>query len=381
MPKQIEDTDHGDSSLFAPAASQSDSTVAISQQSRQVSEVQVALVIAKRFPRDEITSLSKLKRSCQRPKLAAMATYAYKKGDSTIDGPSIRLAEAAAQAWGNIDHGWIELDRRMAERCGESSVMAYAWDLENNTRKVLVFTVRHWRDTKKGGYALKDERDIYELCANQAARRIRSCILSIIPGDIIDEALDECEKTLKHENKGKPIADRARDMMIAFDGIGINREQIEARLQKKAEAITEPELRQLQKVFVAIRDGIGKAGDYFEVAGAEVAKPKFENKPPTPEDKARFDREAREPHPEAIRPPERATARQATPLEGLANLCAASGVTQERLVSWLSGQGEDIGFFADIEEATAKNLIKNWAKLVPQILGEANKASTTRTDF
>lgn len=381
MPKQIEDTDHGDSSLFAPAASQSDSTVAISQQSRQVSEVQAALVIAKRFPRDEITSLAKLKRSCQRPKLAAMATYAYKKGDSTIDGPSIRLAEAAAQAWGNIDHGWIELDRRMAERCGESSVMAYAWDLENNTRKVLVFTVRHWRDTKKGGYALKDERDIYELCANQAARRIRSCILSIIPGDIIDEALDECEKTLKHENKGKPIADRARDMMIAFDGIGINREQIEARLQKKAEAITEPELRQLQKVFVAIRDGIGKAGDYFEVAGAPETKPKFESEPPTPKDKARFDREAREPHPEAERPAKPEEARKATPAEGLANLVTASGLTEGKLIEWLRAQGEDADFITDIPKKTIQNLIKNWANIVPEILGEENKASTTRTDF
>jgi hypothetical protein len=49
----------------------------------------------------------------------------------------------------------------------------------------------------KGGYQLKDERDIYELMANQSQRRVRAAILEIIPGDIIEDAVSECEKTMK----------------------------------------------------------------------------------------------------------------------------------------------------------------------------------------
>ncbi len=75
--------------------------------------------------------------------------------------------------------------------------MAYCWDLESNTRQTKIFQVRHVRDTKSGPKSLRDARDIYELVANQGARRVRACILGVIPGDIVDEALDEVNKTLK----------------------------------------------------------------------------------------------------------------------------------------------------------------------------------------
>lgn len=36
------------------------------------------------------------------------------------------------------------------------------------------FELKHWRTTKNGGYKLTDDRDIYELEANMASRRIRA---------------------------------------------------------------------------------------------------------------------------------------------------------------------------------------------------------------
>ena len=156
---------------------------------RQAQEVQAAMVVAKNFPRNPRQSLDRILESCNRPTLAENATYEYARGGNKIYGPSIRLAECIAQSWGNIDFGFIELDRSK----GESTVMAYAWDLETNTRQSRVFSVKHQRDTKDGSYALTEERDIYETIANHAARRIRACILALIPGDVIDAAMHQCE--------------------------------------------------------------------------------------------------------------------------------------------------------------------------------------------
>ena len=46
---------------------------------------------------------------------------------------------------------------------GVSTVAAFAWDVETNTRREVVFQVALKRDTRKGSYQLTDNRDIYEL--------------------------------------------------------------------------------------------------------------------------------------------------------------------------------------------------------------------------
>lgn len=123
--------------------------------SRQAQEVQGAMVIAKRFPRDEVESFNRIMQSCKRKSLAESAMYEYPRGGTKVSGPSIRLAEAMAQNWGNIDFGITELEQKN----GESQVMAYAWDLETNTRQVKIFSVPHVRGTKKGNVPLTDPRD------------------------------------------------------------------------------------------------------------------------------------------------------------------------------------------------------------------------------
>ena len=160
---------------------------------RQAQEVQVAMLAAKKFPRDQVVAYNNIMRACQRRKLAESSMYEFPRGNEKITGPSIRLAEAIAQNWGNIDFGFMELEQRN----GASQVMAYAWDLETNSRQTKLFSVPHIRHTRKGDYPLTDPRDIYEAVANQAARRVRACILGIIPSDVVEAAVDRCNKTLR----------------------------------------------------------------------------------------------------------------------------------------------------------------------------------------
>ncbi len=234
---------------------------------RAAQEVQASMIMAKKFPRNEEQAFTRIMRACQRKSLAEQATYAYPRGDTTVTGPSIRLAEAIAQAWGNIEFGISELE----QRDGESSVMAFAYDLETNSRQTKTFQVPHKIKAKGGFKVLTDPRDIYELTANQGARRLRACILGVIPGDIVDAAVDECEKTLTKDAKD-PLVDRVRKMAVVFNDIGVTVTMLEKRLQHKLDSTIEQELVQLRRIFTAIKDGAGKREDYFDLqaGGAPV---------------------------------------------------------------------------------------------------------------
>lgn len=254
--------------------------------SRQAQEVQGQIVMAKKFPRDVIAARNRILTACQRTKLAEKAEYEYKRGDSKVTGPSIRLAEAMAQNWGNMDFGFIELEQRN----GESKVMAYAWDLETNTRQTKIFSVPHIRETKKGNYPLTGSRDIYELVANQAARRVRACILGIIPGDIVEEAVEQCHKTLL-DGEDKPLIDLVQGVVRTFENeYAVPQESLEKYIGCKAEAFSMNDLIRLKKVYNSIKDGMASREEVFELPGSEnedsdvqdafAEKEKSENKSP-----------------------------------------------------------------------------------------------------
>lgn len=242
---------------------------------RATQEIQAALVIGQRNPRNEINCKARIIEACKRKGLAEVAEYEYSRGGSRIVGPTIDLLRAIANRWGNLLFGWDETDRRE----GESSVRCWAWDTQSNARAERTFVCRHWRDTQGGGYALNDERDIYELIANMAARRVRACLEEIIDSDIIADAVDQCRKTLK-EGEKTPLKDRAVQMVTAFAEFGVTPAMIEARIGNKLEAVSENQLASLRRVFKGLKDGVGKREDYFK---AETVAPNF---PAAPEPEA-----------------------------------------------------------------------------------------------
>lgn len=260
-----------------PATQQRNEVAAIEVESqRAVQEVQAAMVVAKRFPRDQFQAYNRILEACKRPSLASSAEYAYPRGGTMITGPSIRLAEVLANNWGNIQSGIVELSRGN----GFSEVLAYAWDLETNTRKVMQFQVRHERETKKGTKTLEGSRDIYELVANQGARRLRACILSVIPGDIVDAARKRCDETLK--KGGEPLEDRIRKMVVAFSELGVTTEMLEKRLQHKMESTIVQELVGLGKIYQSLKDGMAKREDFFDVVLPQSTPQQPELTPPPP---------------------------------------------------------------------------------------------------
>lgn len=242
-------------------------------QSRAVAEVMGAIHAAKKFPRDQFTAFNNIIKECQRYNLADAATYSYPRGDKTVTGPSIRLAEVLARQWGNIDCGIRELE----QKDGESVMQAYAWDLETNYRATKNFTVKHIRDTKSGSKQLTDQRDIYEMTANQGARRLRACILAVIPGDVTDAAVEQVRKTILAGPKNVTREDRIRNMVKAFSEKGIPKEAIEKRLGHPIDAIVDIEIVELQGIFNAIKDNVAKRTDYFDLGGIQSEETKTLN--------------------------------------------------------------------------------------------------------
>lgn len=233
-------------------------TIAI-EASRAIAEAQGKLVIAKRFPRNEVEAYAKAMEACQRPTMAAKAFYSFPRSGQTVAGPTIRFAEELARCWGNIDYGIKEL----SQDDGKSEMQAYAWDLETNAQSVQNFTNPHQREQGKKMVALTSQRDIYENNANMATRRLRSRILAILPSWFVEDAIEECRKTLAGQND-TPLIDRVKKMVVQFAKMGVTQEQIEKRLKRKIDSMNADDFTEFIGIYNAIKQGECKIADWFE---------------------------------------------------------------------------------------------------------------------
>ena len=230
---------------------------------REASEIQAMVFMAKQFPRNQIQAADRILNACTRQTLADSAVYSYPRGGQNVEGPSIRLAEVLAQNWGNLDFGIREL----SQENGVSTVEAYAWDLETNVRQAKVFQVAHKRMAKGGTKTLTDPRDIYEMVANQGSRRLRACILSIIPGDIVEAALAQCSVTQAASVGATPeeIKETIRKLTATMGKFGITAENIQDRYQCRLEAIRPAQIVELRKIYTSLKDGMSKPSDWFAI--------------------------------------------------------------------------------------------------------------------
>ncbi len=248
-----------------PTMQQPQGTLAQASSSREMEEVKGQIFMAKQFPRNYIEAERRILDACKRPSLAATSMYSYPRGGTKVTGPSIRLAEVLAQNWGNLSYGIKELEQRN----GESVAMAYCWDLETNVRQEKVFTVKHSRKAGTKLTQLTDPRDIYERVASDGARRLRACILGVIPGDVVEMAVQECEKTLAGQNKG-PLKDRITQALNLFkEKYKVTQEMVEKKFGYNIGAFTEIDVIELGKIFNSIKDGMSKVEDWFSKEDAK----------------------------------------------------------------------------------------------------------------
>jgi len=222
------------------------------EQARAVAEVQGAIVVAQQCPRSTNLAVQQMRESCAQQGLAERAFFRYSRGGGQITGPSVHLARELARCWGNMQYGITEL--RRDDQRGESEMLAFAWDVQTNTRATTTFIVKHGRDTRDGVKVLTDLRDIYENNANNGARRLREQIFAILPKWFTEEAQDRCRATL--ENGGeKPLPQRIADLIKAFGDLGVATDQLERKIGRESDKWNAHDVAALTVIGKSIRNG------------------------------------------------------------------------------------------------------------------------------
>jgi hypothetical protein len=228
-------------------------------ESKAVAQIQASMIMAKRDPRNENQAYMDIIEACKRPSLADQAVYAFPRGGKMVTGASIRLAEVLAQKYGNM-HIEINITNQDNDK---TEAMATAIDLQTNYVVSQGFSVPHQRTTKKGVQKLTDERDIREMVQNIGSRILRGCILRVIPGDITEAAIAQCEKT--QATSDVPIKEQIRNMVVAFDAMGVKVEHLEKRLGHKLDATIGAEIVSLKGIYKSLKDGMANREDFFEI--------------------------------------------------------------------------------------------------------------------
>ena len=247
------------------------------EQSRAIAEVQAAVVVAQRCPRDVSRAEGEMRDACGRYALAKRAFY---RVPNRGHGPSVHLARELARVWGNVQYGVHEL--RRDDTAGESEIQAFAWDLQTNTRSTRTFIVPHQRMVAGKRKPLADLGDVYLNNQNVGARAVRECIFTVLPDWFTDTAEEVCRATLEN-GEGKPLAQRIDDMVRAFaERYGVSQAQMESRLGRKRGQWDAGDVASMTVTFQSIQRGEVAVDEEFPPArtsAADFAEPEPEAQP------------------------------------------------------------------------------------------------------
>lgn len=244
------------------------------EQSRAVAEVYAAVMIARDMPRSTSRAIRAMEEACAQPELAARAFYAFPRAKQTVQGPSIHLARELARCWGNIQYSVAEL--RRDDDHGQSEMLAYAWDLESNTRPSAIFIVPHKRDTKDGPKVLSDMRDLYENNANNGARRVRECIFAVLPIWFRERAETLCRETAAKGTGlpgSKPHAERVSNIVKWLETVNVTEADAVRKVGRPTNEWTGADIADLGVLLSSIKQGTVTREEAFPtptVTGEEI---------------------------------------------------------------------------------------------------------------
>lgn len=218
-------------------------------------EIDVQIATAHRFPRsiqrflDEAKSMATIDEDT-----SASCFYKLPRGGKTIEGPSIRLAEIAKTAYGNIRTA----ARIVAEDSTTVTAQGVCHDLERNIATSVEITRRI---TDKYGKRFND--DMIAVTKNAAcAIAQRNAIYAVVPRVYINSILKEAKKVAVGD--ASTLNDRRYKMLDYFTKMGVTEMQILAVTDHKGiEDIDLDDLELLTGIKTAIKDGFTTVDEVF----------------------------------------------------------------------------------------------------------------------
>lgn len=218
--------------------------------------------------RDWDTVRQRILHDCERPTFAETAIYKKPVGNSTVTGLSIRFAESAKRAMGNLLTERTVIYDDPQKRIVRITVT----DLESNAtdQKEVTLEKTVERRSPKGRNIVSQRINSYgdavyiveatedELLTKESSllsKIERQLTLKMLPGDIQDEALRAIRCTQEKADKTDPDAAKKR-LMDAFDDIGIRVPDLKSFLGiDSLDSMQPSDLKQLREIFTAIREG------------------------------------------------------------------------------------------------------------------------------
>lgn len=263
---------------------------------REQSEIQSAIITAKKFPRNEASAFVKMSKSLERPRLAEAALYSFPRGGRAIEGPSVDLARELARCWGNIRFGL----RIVAIEDLSVHIKGYAYDVEANNYieaedKFSKLVQRRNKATGITEWVQPDERDLRELVNRKGAILVRNCILQVVPSDLVDDAIKKAKETCQKSDAGEletSREDTIKRLSVAFDKLGVSIDMLNKYFGHDIAQINAAQLAELKRIWKALSDGQitresifemqEKAPDLNSSLGIKPAEPKKKAKKPEP---------------------------------------------------------------------------------------------------
>jgi len=226
-------------------------------------EVDIQIATAKRFPRSLVTfKKTAMEMATLDEETAESCLYALPRGGKTIDGPSARLAEVIASAYGHmrIEGRVISVDDKYVTARG------MAWDIQNNVATAV--EVKR-RITDKNGKRFND--DMIGVASNAAVSiGARNAVLKAIPKAYWQPIYLACRQIVAGDSQ---TLSARRDAMLAyFLKLSVTNDRVFTALAVKGvEDITLDHLVTLKGVASAIKNGEVTVEGAFDAIGLEDA--------------------------------------------------------------------------------------------------------------
>lgn len=226
-------------------------------------EVDLQVVTARRFPRSITTFMRRAKEMATlTPDIAASCIYALPRRENgrqkNIEGPSARLAEICASAWGNL--------RAEGKVLGHDdqyvTARGTAWDVESNV--VIAYEVKRRITTSEGKIF---GADMIGVTGNAAASiALRNAIFKAVPTPFWKPIYNACRQVVAGDVK--TFASRRDNMLHEFAVMGVTAERLYAAIEVKGkDDITLDHMATLAGFYTALKDGDTTIEDAFPEAG------------------------------------------------------------------------------------------------------------------
>lgn len=215
-------------------------------------EVDVQIATAKRYPRSiAVFKKVAMDMATLDEETAEACFYALPRDGKTVEGPSARLAEICASAWGNmrIEARMVGEDDRFVTSRGT------AWDLQANVAIAYEVKRRITTSAKFGKEAKKYTDDMIGVTSNAASSiALRNAVFKVIPAAYWKPIYHACRKAAVGDIK--TLANRRAAMLEHFQKMGVTGDQVFALLGVKGpEDITLDHLATLKGLATALKDG------------------------------------------------------------------------------------------------------------------------------